>query len=277
MGAGKRAAAVGKPNGKVLTAVRPNAGLEYLYRKRLDCLIDAMHRSFMKWVLAAYRANQPHIVEMAADKLPADELREVMRELGKRWRDRFDDGSKLLAGYFAKAASKRTDAQLQAILKKIGFSVDFKMTRAQRDIVAATVNENVALIKSIPDQYIKGVEGAVMRAVQVGNDVGGLAEELENTFGVTKRRAQFISRDQNAKATAALNRARQLELGIQFAEWQHSGAGRHPRPSHVKAGRDRVRFDVAKGWLDPALGRYIQPGSEPNCRCVSRSILPFAP
>lgn len=261
---------------KVLTAVRPNAGLQAHYRKRLDCLIEAMHRSFMKWVLAAYRANQPHIVEMAADKLPADELRDVMRELGKRWRNRFDDGSKLLAAYFAQSVSKRTDAQLQAILKKIGFSVDFKMTKAQRDIVASVVNENVSLIKSIPDQYIKDVEGSVMRAVQVGNDVGALAKELEEKFDVARNRARFIARDQTAKATAALNRSRQLELGIVEAEWQHSGAGRHPRPTHVKAGRDRVRFDVAKGWFDPAVQKFIQPGELPNCRCVSRSILPFA-
>lgn len=265
-----------KVRGKVLTAVRPNAGLQALYRKRLDCLIEAMHRSFMKWVLAAYRANVPHVVEMAADKLPADEMRDVMRELAKRWRSRFDDGSKMLAAYFAQSASKRTDAQLKAILKKSGFSVDFKMTKAQRDIVASVVNENVSLIKSIPDQYIKCVEGAVMRSVQVGNDVGGLAKELEETFGVTKRRAQFIARDQTSKATASLNRARQLELGIKEAEWQHSGAGRHPRPTHVKAGRERARFDVAKGWYDPAVKKFIQPGELPNCRCVSRSILPFA-
>lgn len=262
-----------KAKGKVLTAVRPNAGLQQLYRKRLECLIEAMHRSFMKWVLAAYRANEPHIAEMAADKLPADEMRDVMRELAKRWRSRFDDGSKLLARYFAQSASKRTDAQLQAILKKIGFSVDFKMTKAQRDIVAAVVNENVALIKSIPDQYIKGVEGAVMRAVQVGGDVGGLAKELENTFGVTKRRAQFIARDQNAKATSAMNRARQIELGVQFAEWQHSGGGRHPRPSHVSAGKTRVRYDVQKGWFDPDVKQWIFPGQLPNCKCVSRSII----
>lgn len=271
MGAGKRAAAVGKPNGKVLTAVRPNAGLEYLYRKRLDCLIEAMHRSFMKWVLAAYRANQPHVVEMAADKLPADELREVMRELARRWRSRFDDGSKLLAGYFAQSASKRTDAQLQAILKKIGFSVDFKMTKAQRDILQATVAQNVALIKSIPDQYISQVEQSVMRSVQAGRDVGGLASELEKNFGVTKRRAAFIAQSQNNMATAAFNRSRQLELGIETAIWLHSSAGRHPRPSHVA--NSGKTFDIAKGWYDPDAKVWTWPGILPRCRCVSRSVL----
>ena len=264
-----------KVKGKVLTAVRPNAGLQALYRKRLDCLIEAMHRSFMKWVLAAYRANRPHVVEMAADKLPADELRDVMRELGKRWRTRFDDGSKLLAGYFAQSASKRTDAQLQAILKKIGFSVDFRMTKAQRDIVASVVNENVSLIKSIPDQYIKDVEGSVMRAVQVGNDVGALAKELEEKFDVARNRARFIARDQTAKATAALNRSRQLELGIKEAEWAHSGGSRHPRKSHVKAGRERARYEVSKGWWDSEVQKFIQPGELPNCKCVSRSVLPW--
>ena len=32
---------------------------------------------------------------------------------------------------------------------------------------------------------------------------------------------------------AAMNRARQDELGIEKARWRHSGGGKHPRPTHV--------------------------------------------
>jgi SPP1 gp7 family putative phage head morphogenesis protein len=257
---------------KVLPSVNPNAGLQQLYKRRLLCLIDAMHRSYAKWVCAAYRANEPRVVAMAADALPADELKKVLDELSRHWLRRFDEGAQALAEYFAKAASQRTDAQLRAILKKAGFAVDFKMTAAQRDIVKAIVAENVSLIRSIPDQYMKGVEGSVMRSVQIGRDVGGLAKELQEHYGVTKRRASLISRDQNNKATAAMNRSRQLEVGIEKARWKHSHGGKTPRPTHVAA--DGEVYEVAKGWYDPAVKKYIQPGELISCRCTSQSIIP---
>lgn len=259
---------------KLLKGVRPNAGLAAIYRQRLDAMIEAMHRSIMRWVLAAYRENEPHTIGLAEDAGPADELQKVMRQLKKRWNGNFAEGGRELSKFFAKSAVKRSDAQLKAILKKAGFSVEFQMTRTMRDIAKATVHEGVSLIKSIPEQYLKDVEGAVMRSVQVGRDVGGLAEELGEKFGVAKRRAKFISTDQNNKATAMFNRARLLDVGLDESIWMHSSAAKHPRPTHAKAGRDKVRFKVSEGWYDPAVGRYIQPGELPNCGCTSR---PFDP
>ena len=147
------------------------------------------------------------------------------------------------------------------------------MTAAQNDILQATIAQQVGLIKSIPRAYMHGVEGAVMRSVQTGRDLGGLTKELTEQHGVSRRRAAFIARDQSNKATAALTRARQVEIGITEAIWVHSGGGRHPRPSHAKAGRDQARYDVAKGWFDPDEGQFVLPGQLGNCRCVSRSLV----
>jgi len=256
---------------KVLAAVRPNAGLQQCYKKRLLRMVEAMHRSVMKWVMAAYRANEPAVVAIAQDATSADILKRTIDELTARWEKKFDEGAKDLAEYFAKAASLRSDRQLKAILKKAGFSVPFKMTKAQRDIIDAVVNENVSLIKSIPAEYFKNVEGDVMRSVQAGRDVGGLAKALEKNYGVTKRRAQLISRDQNNKATAMLQRERQLDLGIEEAIWMHSSAGKVPRPTHVA--NNGERYNIKTGWLDPAVGEYIHPGFLVNCRCTSRPII----
>ena len=66
---------------------------------------------------------------------------------------------------------------------------------------------------------------------------------------------------------------RQAELGITEAIWVHSGAGKHPRPTHVKAGRDQVRYDITKGWYDPDAKQWIWPGTLVNCRCVSKPVI----
>ncbi len=259
-----------RQNDKILRPVLPNAGLRVAYQKKIDRLIDEMHASVTYWLTAAFRANEPLI---AQDESPATALRAAIRRLTKRWLARFDDAAPELAKYFATAVSERSDATLRKILKDGGFSVEFKMTAAQRDVLNATIGENVSLIKSIPQRYLSQVEQSVMRSVQAGRDLGALSKELREHFGVTKRRAALLSLDQNNKATAALTRARQIETGITEAVWVHSGGGKHPRESHVKAGRDKQRYDVREGWLDPEVGKRIFPGELISCRCVCRSVV----
>lgn len=255
---------------KVLRPIRANLGIEASYRKRLNKLIEDLHKSTLYWVQAAYRKNPP---ALAQDESAADTLRRVMRDLKKRWFKAFDEAAVKLAEYFATQASQRSDAALKKILKDGGIAIEFEMTPAMRDVFKSTVEQNVALIKSIPEQYLGRVEQIVQQSVQSGRDIGYLAKELEKQFGVTKRRAAFISRDQNNKATGALNRARYLEIGIEEAIWLHSGGGREPRPTHLKAGREQARFNVAEGWYDPHEGRHITPGELINCKCSCRPVL----
>jgi len=257
-------------NDKVLRPVHPNAGLEALYRKHLITLIDEMQASIDYWATASYRRAPP---EIAQDELSSASMREAMRKLSRRWIGRFDEMAKELSVYFAKSVSNRTDAALKKILGEAGFTIDWKLTQAQRDVLNAIVHENVSLIRSIPRDHLQKVEGIVMRSVQAGHDLKQLSTDLREQFGVTKRRAKFISNDQTKKATAMLSRTRYIEVGIEEAIWVHSGGGNHPRPTHVKAGRERVKFNVAEGWFDPHEGQKIFPGTLPNCRCVMRPVL----
>ena len=252
-----------------LTPVRPNIGIQEAYQRRLDRLIAQMQRDTERTVRAAWKANPP---EMARDESPAAGLRAAMGRLGREWSARFAEFASTWGRKFARDAAGAADRTFAAALRKAGFTVRFSMTREVNDIVQAAVAENVALIKSIPAQYHKDIEGKVMRAVQTGRDLGGLAADLEKTYGVTKRRAAIISQSQNNMATAAITRARQIEVGIVGAVWRHSGGGRVPRPTHVA--NDGKSYDVAKGWFDPAVKRFILPGELPSCRCVSMSIIP---
>ena len=152
--------------------------------------------------------------------------------------------------------------------------MELRTTRAVNDVLQATIHENVSLIRSIAQQHLTQVEGMVMRSVQRGRDLGQLATDLEQQLDVSKRRATLIARDQNNKATAVIQRTRQAELGITEAVWLHSGGGKEPRPSHVKAGRDRVKYDIRVGWWDPDDGAYILPGQLINCRCVALPVVP---
>lgn len=253
---------------KIIPPVHPNFGIEKDYRTTLVREIDAMARSIEYFVKAAYRKDPP---ELAQDATPAANLRKAVNKLAKQWQKRFDNLSKQLADHFAEAVQKRSKEGLRSALRRSGIAVKFEPTAAERDVMAASVAENVQLIKSIPEQYLLQVQGSVMRSVQTGRDLGQLTEELQKHHGVTRRRAAFIARDQNNKATAAMTRARQAEMGITTAVWQHSAGGKHPRPSHVA--NSGKRYDISTGWYDPDAKVYTWPGVLPNCRCVSRTVI----
>ncbi|CUJ80780.1 phage minor head protein [Achromobacter sp. 2789STDY5608628] len=257
------------PTGRdqALRPVHANQGIEAAYRKRLDRLIDEMQRSLVYWLTAAYRRNVP---EIAQDESPAMALTKMMRRLAKQWQRRFDEAAQPVASEFAETSMSAADVSLRNALRQKGFSVQFQLTRAANDVFQATVQENVGLIKSIAAEHLQDVQGLVMRSVTQGRDLEGLVDDLQKRYGVTKRRAAFIARDQNNKATATITRVRQQGLGIKQAKWRHSRGGKHPRKSHQEA--DGNVYDVDKGMLID--GEYIRPGELPNCRCVAISIIP---
>lgn len=208
------------------------------------------------------------------DASPARSLIAVVKRLTASWQTQFDELAPRLATWFATAQEKRSAESLKASLRKGGFSVKFKPTRAQNDSYQSVIGENVGLIRSIPAQHLTQVEGMVMRAVQQGRNLGPLVQDLEHQFAVTRRRASFIARDQANKATAVFTRVKHQELGIEEARWQHSHGGKVPRPTHVKASKDRVLYKVSEGWYDSDVGKYVWPGELSNCRCVAIPVIP---
>jgi uncharacterized protein with gpF-like domain len=258
-----------RASGKVLRGVRPNAGIESAYQAKLVRLVDRLHRSVLYWVRAAYRRNTPAI---AQDATPAEELLRIIEELRDRWTENIDGTAEKLAEYFAQSVADRSDAALKKILRDGGFSVRFQMTPAMQDVFAATVQANVSLIKSIPAQYFTQVEGIVLRGVQTGYDLHQITNDLQAQFKLTRKRAAFIASDQCSKANSVLSRVRHKELGLTRAIWQHSHAGREPRPTHVAM--DGKEYDIDVGMYDSAIGKNTWPGIEPRCRCFSRPIVP---
>ncbi|NVN09719.1 phage head morphogenesis protein [Nguyenibacter vanlangensis] len=227
-----------------------------------------MDDSLSYWLKANYRKVEPQIAQDSA----ADLLQSVMNRLTHRWRKRFDEVAEQMAQHFSEAAAGHADRAFAKKLAGAGFKVKFRPSPGVTNALKATTFQNVSLIKSIAEEHMVEVNGLVMRSIIAGRDLGTLTKELQARYGIIRRRAAFIARDQNNKATATINRTRQMELGLKEAIWVHSSAGRHPRESHVKAGRERLRYDLSKGALID--GQWIHPGELPNCRCTSSVIIP---
>jgi uncharacterized protein with gpF-like domain len=260
-----------KVSGKVLPGVRPNAGIAASYRKKLDALIAEMAGSYAYWLKAQYRANPP---EMALDAVSSADLAKLLRRLGRHWSKRFNAMAPKLAAYFAQSVHRQSMRDLKRITKEAGFSVPMPpMTPELRDIMKAEVAENVSLIRSIQQQYHTEVEGMVMRSVTAGRDLKTLADELQDRYDITRKRAAFIALNQNNQTTSAIQRERQTAVGITRAVWMHSHAGKVPRKTHLA--NDRNEFDLKTGWFDPDehVRKRIWPGQLINCRCSWRPLV----
>lgn len=253
---------------KTSRAIHANRGIEANYRRAIERLIREMTDSCVYWLRAGYKAAPPR---MAQDAAPAKDMQRRMVELGQRWIDRFDEFAPKLATIYAERMFNATDRAFMSALKDAGWAVQFKMNPVMRDALAATIEENIALIKSIPQRYLLDVQGAVMRSYSAGRDLSTMVQEMQKIGGVSFRRASLIARDQSNKANATVNRARQMELGITEAIWLHSGGGKEPRVDHVKA--NGKRYNIAEGCK--ISGEFIHPGEMINCRCTSRPVLPF--
>lgn len=255
---------------RLAPAIRPNAGIQARYHKKLRALITEMARSYAYWLRAQYRATPP---KMALDALPARELERLLREMGIRWEKRFEKAAPKLAEYFAQSVRGQTERRLKEILRDSGVTVKFTMTPELRDIMRAEIAENVSLIKSIPQQFHTQVEGLVMRSVATGRDLSTLTADLQERFGITERRAKKIALDQNNKATSAIRRERETAVGIEEGVWLHSHAGKVPRPTHLA--NHGKRFNLREGWYDPdpKVRRNIWPGELITCRCTWRAVV----
>jgi uncharacterized protein with gpF-like domain len=198
---------------------------------------------------------------------------DVLKRWGKKWNRKFDKMAAEIAKRFTGKSFRMTETAMKAAFKQANFTVNFSPTRKSLQAFKLTVADNVGLIRNLQQDYYNRIQQDVWTSVRAGADMAALSTKLQDSYNITKRRADLISVDQNAKAKAVIETTRRQELGITKAIWQHSSAGKEPRPVHAKWGREQQVFDLSKGLYDPDEGEYVFPGQLINCRCTSRAII----
>lgn len=150
--------------------------------------------------------------------------------------------------------------QLRAAIGVDPLLYDQKLTT----LVEGFVAENVALIKDLPEQSLKEIEGAVLRGVTSGAMHKDIARDIELRLGVGRNRARRIARDQVGKFYGRVNATRQKSIGIRKFIWRDSGDER-VRPLHEDRNGNVYSYD------DPPSGEL--PGEPINCRCYAEPVI----
>jgi hypothetical protein len=253
---------------EIARAIHPNAGVGAWYRRQLQTLLARMSATLP----AAIRPRTMALDDEIDRWRYATELGRSVGVWQHRWRSRFDTLPEKIALIFADKSSQATQTQMIAAFKESGFTVAFNPTPASVAAYESVAQSQVALIRSIPEQYLSDVGQLVQASVMKGGDLDTLTKALRGRYGVSHRRAAFIAQHQNNLAKATIEKVRRQELGIATARWHHSHAGKVPRPTHVAM--NNKLFDVEKGMWDSEVGKFVQPGELPRCRCTSSALIP---
>jgi len=133
------------------------------------------------------------------------------------------------------------------------------------DLLVAKTQENVALIRSIPEEYFKKIETIVYEGTTQGSKAGSMISQIRKAGKVSENKARLIARDQTSKLNSALNQQRQQNIGVEEYIWVTADDGR-VRESH--ADKDGKTFRWDKPPADTG-----HPGQDVNCRCVAQPII----
>lgn len=254
----------------------PNAAVEQRYYDRMRKLILRMSEMTQRHLLKEFRAD--HAEEFfAMDADMASQARILLNALQRVFDQMFGDVAKPLSEQFVDDTDKASGAALRSSLKQLSGGLTLKMdliTGELGTVITASINENVALIKSIPQQYMTQVKGAVMRSITTGQGLADLVPFLKKQEGVTLRRARLIAEDQTRKAYSSMNNLRMQDAGIEDFEWRHSGGSQHPRRLHVDMSGNIYSLKNPP-VIDEKTGQRGLPGYLINCKCFMVPVVKF--
>jgi SPP1 gp7 family putative phage head morphogenesis protein len=190
----------------------------------------------------------------------ADDINDDFDDVGK---DFFEDIMKPgnLRRIAQEVASRTSDHQRRELEKQVTAALGVNVFGAEPNLAKATtafVQENVALIKSIPSKYFDEVEKTIARFTSEGRRWEDLAKELERRFEVSQSSARLVARDQVGKFHGSLAKERQTQLGITHYIWRTANDER-VRDAHEALNGQRF------AWDDPPTEGH--PGEAVLCRC----------
>lgn len=259
-------------------ALNPNISDAIRYKNRLDDLINQMVSETEAKLMRLFKTTLAKEY-FAQDASLSSQARILTNALNEKFNALFASLAKPIAEKVVTEAERSSATSLKSSLKALsgGLSIDTKSISAQTiEVLQASTTENVALIKSISQQYLSGVQQAVMRSITGTEGLNDLIPYLQKSKEITYGRAKMIAYDQTRKAYNSINRSKMDDLRIKKFEWLHSGGSNHPRKDHIAMSGNIYSLDNPP-IIGTMYGEEIKgfPGDLPNCRCRMLPIITF--
>lgn len=181
------------------------------------------------------------------------------------------------------------NAKRKAMSSQVRFEVkiDGRRDRLELSQFRDGIEDNVNLIKTIPERYFDKIGKAVELRTRGKMTRGALVKRIKEIGGVTQRRAEMIADDQTAKVTEAMMLARCRNAGVKRVMWVHSGISMEPRDYHKRrwdghTGKFNGKPNGLNGYvfnidtppvIDEKTGERGFPAQLINCKCFLTPVL----
>lgn len=149
---------------------------------------------------------------------------------------------------------------------------DYYLGEFYRQALQEWIDQNVSLIKSIPQEALSEMHSIVSQGFKTGATLTSIEKEIRNTYHVKRSSAKLLARDQIAKLNGQLTKQQQTDAGVNEYIWSTSGDSR-VRETHKKLDGKKFRWDDPPVVTPPGKPvRRCHPGEDYQCRCVALPV-----
>jgi len=174
----------------------------------------------------------------------------------------------------------KVEKEFQKSVKNI--TIAPKLTEKQAQFISDEWETNMKLwIKDFTEKQILELRQNMKKSVLAGNRYESAIKSIQDSFGVTSRKAKFLARQETALMMAKYKQAKYEDAGVDEYKWRAvKGTPQHPtRPRHKELSEESekgkiFRFDDPP-ITDPRTGARNNPGEDYNCRCVAIPVVRF--
>lgn len=228
---------------------------ERYYRAQLREMVRMMAQSIDEVLTPILRRNY------TADSYLVDIIKQSIRQAADKFNSSVmgRQADRLARQVVSRAESESSAAFVEQINRAIGIDMTSLMVNESLvDYFDASVESNVALIKSLSADYFDDIQREVMDSIMRGDSLSTMVRNLQQVTGASYQRAHLISRDQTAKIRSDITHTRQVGAGINRFRWSTSQdvrvsgnpAGKYPR-AKIKC------FEISRSNVGYGAGIYL--------------------
>ena len=208
----------------------------------------------------------------------------LLNKLERKYLGLFKKVSQPWAESMINDTDRKSKSAMHSSLQKLSGGLSIKtdfISGDMKETIKAAIAENVDLIRSIPQDYLRNVKGAMFRNLSQpeGQSFSGLKDSigklLSNEARKIKNKAKNIALDQTRKVYNNLNAQRMEKVGVKKFVWRHAGGSQQPRAYHRDVLNGKVFSLDDPPVIDKKTGERGLPGHAINCKCYMEPVIEF--
>jgi SPP1 gp7 family putative phage head morphogenesis protein len=232
--------------------------IAYGYKNSIQGILNDIHSITYETWMERIKKQYKQLMDA-----PEDEI-EILLERLRREHGISEDQAEDLANDMVKRTREfgihQVDRQIMAVAG-VSPNLRYPNTNARIKMI---IEENIRLIKSLPERYYDEVSRVIRDGVAKGKGIKTIQSGLKKASDGVISNAKIIARDQVGSTLAEITRQRQTQAGLDRYVWSSVGDNR-VRDTHEEW--DGQIFTWKEGSPNGT-----HPGQEIQCRCIAQVV-----